>query len=242
MPPFKKKCLGKMQDVAREGGRTVLFVSHAMNSVLQLCTRCVYLKNGTVRADGPPVDVVNQYISEGVSNTAEQVWTPEDAPGNEIGRILAVRVRNANDDTVTGDLSLSDDVVLEMEFEVLEGGHSVQPVFHVHDTQNVCIFSNGCANDPEWSRRLYDPGHYRARCIIPAHLFNDRGFNVTPLLVRDYCSVLAKVEEGLHFELHDDGSSRGDYTGGVDGVLRPEFEWKFQQINTDLISHRNGID
>lgn len=63
---FQKKCLGKMNDVAHEG-RTVLFVSHNMASMNNLCTRGILLKNGRVDFDGDIAEAVSHYISTGVS-------------------------------------------------------------------------------------------------------------------------------------------------------------------------------
>src|SRR5205814_5188851 len=59
---FQKKCLGKMSDVAK-GGRTILFVSHNMVAVNQLCSRCIWLDKGQVRSIGLTRDVVDQYSS-----------------------------------------------------------------------------------------------------------------------------------------------------------------------------------
>ena len=61
---FQKKCLGKMQDVARHSGRTILFVSHNMNAVLQLCERAILLHQGQVLMDGPAAEVMKSYVAE----------------------------------------------------------------------------------------------------------------------------------------------------------------------------------
>lgn len=58
---FQKKCLGKMQEVSRNHGRTVLFVSHNMSAVLQLTTRAIVLDKGTVIFNGPTQQAVEQY-------------------------------------------------------------------------------------------------------------------------------------------------------------------------------------
>jgi lipopolysaccharide transport system ATP-binding protein len=63
---FQKKCLGKMQEVAG-AGRTVLFVSHNMSSVVQLCKRALLFKRGSLALDGPAEDVVQAYITDGQS-------------------------------------------------------------------------------------------------------------------------------------------------------------------------------
>ncbi len=72
--PFQKRCLGKMQEVSRQG-RTVLFVSHDMTAVRRLCTRSVLLSKGQVVSVGPTSDIVADYLSR------ESVLTP---PGQSV--------------------------------------------------------------------------------------------------------------------------------------------------------------
>lgn len=65
---FQKKCLGKMDSVAKSG-RTILFVSHNMAAVKNLCTKGMYLKQGEVQLIGGIDEVVNQYLITGGQNT-----------------------------------------------------------------------------------------------------------------------------------------------------------------------------
>ena len=69
---FQKKCLGKMQEVASGQGRTVLFVSHNLASVRQLCTRALLLENGRLINEGTPAEVISRYVarSNEVASTA----------------------------------------------------------------------------------------------------------------------------------------------------------------------------
>ena len=60
---FQKKCLGKMEDVANQG-RTILFVSHNMAAVSQLCTRVILLEDGIIRQSGRPEQVISSYLSQ----------------------------------------------------------------------------------------------------------------------------------------------------------------------------------
>src|SRR5438309_6935069 len=57
---FQKKCLGKMGDVAKQG-RTIIFVSHSMESISRLCPRAIWLNEGKLIVDGPADDVIAQY-------------------------------------------------------------------------------------------------------------------------------------------------------------------------------------
>ncbi len=80
---FQQKCLGKMQDVSRQSGRTILFVSHNANAILQLCERAILLKNGEVVMDGPPAKVMKSYASEPeTGSTVELRDHPNRDPAN----------------------------------------------------------------------------------------------------------------------------------------------------------------
>ena len=68
---FQKKCLGKMQNVSKEG-RTVLFVSHNMGQIRRLCERVMLLTDGSVQRDGDPGVVVDEYILSGVSSLSNK--------------------------------------------------------------------------------------------------------------------------------------------------------------------------
>jgi len=70
---FQKKCLGKIGDVARDG-RTVLFVSHSMDTVQNLCSRAILLRDGRIEADGPTAAVVHQYLSASRSEATSGPW------------------------------------------------------------------------------------------------------------------------------------------------------------------------
>ena len=82
---FQKKCLGKMQNVAASG-RTVLFVSHNMQTVASLTDRCICLERGAIVASGSPGDVLKQYLA--VQSTESQVYAgPADPVSPTITRV-----------------------------------------------------------------------------------------------------------------------------------------------------------
>jgi lipopolysaccharide transport system ATP-binding protein len=73
---FQKKCLGKMQEVSR-GGRTVIFVSHNMGTVTSLCSRALWLAQGRVHRTGPVREVINDYLSKGVTSDYKTISLTE---------------------------------------------------------------------------------------------------------------------------------------------------------------------
>jgi lipopolysaccharide transport system ATP-binding protein len=91
---FQKKCLGRMQDVSRGDGRTVLFVSHNMDAVQRLCTRSVLLERGRVVASGATPGVVAQYLARADAPSAPGAWIDlagVDRTGSGVARTLMAR-------------------------------------------------------------------------------------------------------------------------------------------------------
>ena len=82
---FQKKCLGKMEQVSGRDGRTVLFVSHQMAMISNLCSRCVLMEQGRVKLLGPTAEVVQQYLAEGLDASGATLSERKDRQGT--GRI-----------------------------------------------------------------------------------------------------------------------------------------------------------
>ena len=74
---FQKKCLDKMRDAAKEEGRTVLYVSHNMNTIRQLCDRCIVLDKGKVVFDGDVESAIEIYIGRQCSNSGKYVYSEQ---------------------------------------------------------------------------------------------------------------------------------------------------------------------
>ena len=73
---FQKKCIGKMQEVSGQDGRTVLFVSHNLNAVQNLCGKALYLRDGREVAFGPCFDVLKMYQTSTQHGPTGKVPTP----------------------------------------------------------------------------------------------------------------------------------------------------------------------
>jgi lipopolysaccharide transport system ATP-binding protein len=96
---FQRKCLSKMEDV-RQHGRTVLFVSHNMSAITRLCRRAILVGNGTIQQDGPAPQVTSAYLLSSLRTTAERTWPDAaTAPGSDVVRMRAIRVRTKEGDT-----------------------------------------------------------------------------------------------------------------------------------------------
>jgi lipopolysaccharide transport system ATP-binding protein len=94
---FQKKAIGKMQDISREGGRTVLFVSHNMAAVKSLCTRGLLMKNGKVDFIGNIDQTLEYYLSSNL-NLGNQSRIIYEKDSKKEAQILAVKLKDDNNE------------------------------------------------------------------------------------------------------------------------------------------------
>ncbi|HOF61737.1 MAG TPA: ABC transporter ATP-binding protein [Candidatus Latescibacteria bacterium] len=121
---FQKKCLGKMSDVASEG-RTVLFVSHNMGAVSELCTRAMQLNSGTVANEGAPNEVIGAYL-RGASHLGRAVFDRQesgDRARDDI-RVAYVETKRA-DGTLCSVFQHGEQIVVEIGLECGSLGQQV---------------------------------------------------------------------------------------------------------------------
>jgi lipopolysaccharide transport system ATP-binding protein len=112
---FQKKCLGKMKEVSVNEGRTVLFVSHQMGAISQLCTNGIVLKNGTIAMIGPIKDAINEYLKkDNTGDPAGYVNTKNTGKQTYFKKITTYN----QDHVVTEDFGFDEDIFILCEFEI----------------------------------------------------------------------------------------------------------------------------
>ncbi|WP_018343065.1 ABC transporter ATP-binding protein [Cytophaga aurantiaca] len=88
---FQKKCLNKMDQVSRNDGRTVLFVSHNMTAIKTLCKKGILLKNGMLIGDGSIDDVVNLYAENEIDSLQTSISDLNNRQGNGLLRFVDIK-------------------------------------------------------------------------------------------------------------------------------------------------------
>jgi lipopolysaccharide transport system ATP-binding protein len=222
---FQRKCLGKMSDVSREG-RTILFVSHNMAAVQQLCDRVIWLDEGRVRADGPAKTVVGEYLQAGADAELEQTWpNVETAPGNDVVRLhRAAVVRDDGEPAST--LAVHDGFGLAIEYWNLMPGAHLNVSLTIYNQDGTCVLATPSVTDPHWHGRPFVSGLYRSVCRIPAHLLNDGVYRISVMVVRDLSHAEYWHDDVITFEIHDSPEGRGGWYGKWIGAVRPSLQWE----------------
>ncbi len=224
---FQKKCLSKMEDVGREG-RTVLFVSHNMPAVTNLCERVILLDKGRIALDGPAHQVVSRYLGSGAAVMTSRRWNdPAEAPGGEFARLMAVRVQSLKGNGADA-IDIREPVVLEMEYEVVKAGRVLLPHFNVYNEEGLFLFPI-LDTAPEWRKRPRPAGRYVSRATIPGNFLREGMIFIGAGLVTMDPVIMQFYEAdvvGFHvIDSFDGDSSRGDWKASLGGALRPLLSW-----------------
>jgi lipopolysaccharide transport system ATP-binding protein len=226
---FQRKCLNKMHDVGGHG-RTVLFVSHNMPAISRLCQRAILLSEGTVVRDGPAEEVINAYVSSGMSTLAARHWPASKSPGNDTAQLRSVRVRTEDGRTVEV-ADIRQPVGIEMVYDVLQAGAVLMPNCHFYNEDGVCLFVVHDL-DPEWRFTVRPVGRFTSTVWIPGNYLAEGSVFVTVALSTYYPMTVHFFERDVVvFRVVDslDGdSARGDYAGHMPGVVRPMLSWTTQ--------------
>ena len=169
---FQKKAIGKMQDVSKGGGRTVLFVSHNMASVKKLCNTGVLLQNGMVKCTGAIDDVIREYTDSG-SKVTQNVFFENlsEAPGNDQIRIKSVEVFPENGDA----LCVASGVHIRWRFMNYKPDILLDAAFELRTSDDMIIIHSGKVVSPQKDSKV---GEYTVDIIFPPFLLNKGRYNL----------------------------------------------------------------
>jgi lipopolysaccharide transport system ATP-binding protein len=228
---FQKKCLGKMEDVSAKEGRTVIFVSHNMAAVQQLCSQCILLGNGVLRLFSDVKMVISEYYSSGAFDAQIRSWNDlGTAPGDEVIRLLAVRL--IHDNKCTNVVPIDEDFYVEFDFANLKRNYGdFSYSIHILDCSGYMVFcsnSIAAANSVlNPSPYLYHPlpvGRYRVSVKIPGDFLNDQVYRLNVAICSNTTMIHVYEKEVLSFTVYETGAMREENHGYWGGVVRPRVE------------------
>lgn len=165
---FQRKAIGKMRDVTRKEGRTVLFVSHNLRAVSQLCTKAIVLQSGTLNFEGEVSGAVRRYVDGENSDQNLGVYYFKQASENRLGLIKASLLDETGN--IQTNFTSRDKAVLHVDFEVKETVRGARIGIQLENQDNIVVFSTTNANA---MRGDVIPGTYVTECEIPLNLLNE---------------------------------------------------------------------
>lgn len=235
---FQKKCLGKMEDVSKNEGRTVLFVSHNMPIISSLCNRAILLEKGGIKMNGNTGEVILSYYTSGLASpTNLDFESAPKKPGDDFAELVNASIW-VEGKIAESEIDIDREISIEMQYKILKPTSDLYPYpnFHVYNSAGICVFVSA----PNKIEKL-NIGQHHCTCRIPANFLNQDTYFVGVAISSFGSGVLVHFYEqnALSFNVKDkmDGiltrpiaNGTVAYSGEMPGTVRPLLTWSNQQI------------
>ena len=213
---FQKKAIGKMQDVSKGQGRTVLFVSHNMMAIKSLCKRGVLLENGQLKEFGDVDKIVAHYLrgDSGIENYKK--WdTPQiNKEGFELLEI-GIKKKNAG---YLETMRVDNELELHIKYRVTKPYEQLHITFHMKNEQGQKMFS--FSGDTEVGLK-HDIGVYEQTYCFPPNFFNWGNYSLDLYVVKNLKYPFIIDYDVLSFSLAIREVSIGGVVGKEPGDITP---------------------
>lgn len=216
---FQKKCLGKMRDVSSGEGRTVLFVSHNMGAISQLCEVGVLLERGEVTTIGPVRDVIKTYMKSGLdANAGRAQFDPDPA---KAGQFLSAEILHG-DNSPSTDFSCDEPVTIRLTYRVRQAVAGNYLTMYLQNMEGTrVLFSDIRDTCPDIDERL-GVGVHTFTITIPARLLAPATYLLTIGSAGRNTGVLDHHHDCCEFTLRDLDTQRRSRPG----VLGIQLPWR----------------
>ncbi len=224
---FQRKCIGKMEEVSKKQGRTILFVSHNMDSIRNFCPTTILLSDGHIITKGSTEQVIAEYVSKHLQTRTEKSWSKDSNAGHNQVFLSRAYLHNESG-TMISRFDTTEKIGVTLEYEVLKEDSVFTHGINVFNQENVNIFNSHDVVSPLRTEKR-KKGRYRASAWIPGHLLPEGLFTLgVALFLPNPVDILIHEQEALVFEVFTDftkHSARGNYADEFPGIVRPLIPW-----------------
>ncbi|MCH7408641.1 ABC transporter ATP-binding protein [Belliella sp. DSM 111904] len=219
---FQKKCLGKMEDVSKNQGRTVLFVSHNMEAVKALCPKALSLNQGKMHLFDKTENVINDYLQRCFIGEHMQEWSYQDAPGNEFVKFKSIVIRKSINNQAS--FTVHDDLEVLTEFWLEKDDLRINLSLHLYAGTGECLMNIHSQMPPPTLRK----GLHFSTCKFPKKLLNSGFYSISMMIVKDTTTALFELKNALSFEIQDIHREDMHWHGKFPGFFRPDLPFTIQ--------------
>lgn len=232
---FQNKALGKMRNLSDDEGRTVLFVSHQIPAVRNLCNKGILLRNGALANQGEIETVLRDYHSDGRGERLGLLTELDAIPEQNGVALKNVAVaRYGKDDQSKNEYADEVEITFEFQCENLdEAKYDIS--FHLFDETDFLIF-NASTYYTHTNSAFTTSGNYKAICKIPAGLLHEGVYSVRKLMfVKNDISILWESKYIYSFKYIRPSFLYSGYYKRKVGRILPQIDWEFSVNNTSII-------
>lgn len=224
---FQKKCLGKMESISQEG-RTVLFVSHNLDAVSQLCSRCILLKDGDLAFNGDVSTCIDLYLQNEQSSLSK-LGIPEDKRLE--AQVLEFAMYTEN--KIQGNqIKFVEDFYVRINYLFRKSLDEAYVIIRVKDLNGKTIITT-TDKDFNKSTEPRKEGWYESVIRFPGKFFMPGTYTITCAIIIPKRAIIHKISSLLYFNILPTKLEgyKEDWLWAKDGYIFKEFEWDIKYSN-----------
>ncbi len=232
---FQKKCLGKMEDVTGQG-RTVLFVSHNLGAVNQLCSKAIFLSNGKLTSLGPTEKIINDYISDNMFLGGIREWKNSSKPKNN--DFIIEKVTLSQRGKFSSELIPYEDIEVDIYFQNLIKDQNTSVGIQLFTNLETAVlssvnWSSSTLNIDPFTNGKFSEGRFHSKCKIPEGLLNEGNYYINVVLLKNHNKVSLIEKKVISFSIVNTGYMREGFHQSWLGVVRPKLFWHTNKISNE---------
>lgn len=224
---FQKKAIGKMQDVSKGEGRTVLFVSHNMTAIKSLCNNGILLENGCVKDIGPIEPIVSRYLRGDSEADNHKFFNNDPELSGKGFEMLEIGVRKCGSDYQES-ISMSDAFEVYIRYRLSQCHKQLHITLHFKNEQGNKMFSV-CGGGTYYDY-LHYAGEYEQICKIPSNFFNWGSYSIDVYIVEDRVRSFLREMDVVSFVVSNTAKDIGTFMGKEPGDITPQFVFSENKI------------
>ncbi|MBP2283057.1 lipopolysaccharide transport system ATP-binding protein [Flavobacterium sp. CG_23.5] len=215
---FQKKAIGKMQDISKGEGRTVLFVSHNMAAVKSLCTKGLVLKNGSTVFEGNIVNAVANYLSgDSESLNHKKFGDNYDFKTFKLQEIFI----NPKDKSSDDNLDEEQEIEFNTRIIIKENAERLHLTYVIKGDEGDALFTFSNV----YSDMKLVNGENNLKCIFPKGFLNIGNYFMDLYIIEDAKRTLFKESDIMNFTVQEGHREIGAWLGKEPGFIKPIFTW-----------------
>ena len=222
---FQKKCLGKMEEVTKQNGRTILFVSHNMSAIEKLCNRCILLDSGNIIKEGRSKDVIDFYLND-KSNLSSEI-IPKNKNG-QLGQFTKITILN-KENKPNARIPISEPFYIDIEYEIYQLVSNKYLFLYFFYQGELLLVS--LESDENGQPKDYQPGKYKTRVTIPPFLFQ-LGFLSFDITIQNMQQQFVDAVRKINLEITNENNPKNQiFNGHGYGKISSILDYKTEKIN-----------
>jgi len=222
---FQQKCLGKMEDVGREG-RTVIFVSHNIGTITQLCTKAIYLKQGQIVSAGSTNEIVSNYLLSDGSQSAHVTLHPKTESSKKKSLSFKEISLVGHDGQYSSDLDVRYPFSLDLTYEVRKPIQNVELSVRVEAQDGRAVFTSHQSDLSPTCLDVRDVGTYKASVQVPGMFLMPGSYVVSIAAHEPMVQFYDSHERIIGFSVNETGTKFAKYQKHHEiGVVIADLPW-----------------